>query len=210
MVKTLNDLLVKDGGQIQNTGKGLFNYFSTLGDSDVNPIPQNNMPNKAQQTQAWDYRSRLISALSKVIDHNYRNTSNPVKWGTFAPVETNLADKPVNKSTIGELVHYRFPNWDNSLATSVPVRKATEADQFIGKVKATDPALGKLYETINSAVKSYSDQVSRDTMLPARAVALTDTFRNLAIELSLKDPNFYQFYKTHYQTIFGPLEAFKP
>ncbi len=184
--------------------------------SDTMPSPQYLMPDKAQQSNAWDYRTNLISQLASVMDYNYKHPNGQYTWGMIKnnkgqsiPTETGLTDKPINKATIGELVHYRYPAWDNTQSSAAAQKKKNEADRFIGGVTGINPERGASYRKLDDYATRVSDLVAKDNIKTDSLVAVTDAFRKLAIDISMQDPNFYKFYKTHYQRIFGPLESFK-
>ena len=217
LLKSFNDV-ISEGADSARTGAAL--ALRTVGQysfgSDTVPRPQFLMPAKAQQSNAWDYRTNLITQLGQVLDYNYKHPNAPYTWGSIKngdgntiPVETGLLDKPINKATIGELVHYRFPAWDNTIASSVAVKKQTEADRFIGGTAAINPDLGAAYRQVDDYAKKISALVAKDNIDTATLVSVTDAFRKTAIDLAVQDKNFYNFYKTHYQRLFGPLESFK-
>ena len=126
----------------------------------------------------------------------------------WVPQETGLWGKPITKSSIGELVHYKYPAWDNTAAAVISQQKATEADRFIGETSVSNPNLGAAYRVFDTKAKQVSDAVGRDSVKPDKLAVLTDEFRKVAVQLSLQDPNFKGFYKTHYERLFGPLEVF--
>lgn len=217
LLKSFNDVIT-EGADTARTGAAL--ALRTVGQysfgSDTVPRPQYLMPAKAQQSNAWDYRTNLITQLGQVLDYNYKHPHAPYTWGAIKngdgntiPKETGLIDKPINKATIGELVHYRYPAWDNTIASSVAVKKTTEADRFIGGIAAINPDLGSAYRQVDEYAKKISALVSKDNIDTATLVSVTDAFRKTAIDLAINDKNFYNFYKTHYQRLFGPLESFK-
>ena len=175
----------------------------------ISPRQHGNMPNEAQQTAAWEYRNTLITQLTPYLDYNYKNPNNRIAWPEATKTETGLAGKPINKQTIDELVHYKYPAWDNAASAGISRQKATEANRFIGEIKARDPQRGLNYEVFNKAAVRVSDAVAKDSIPEANLVKITDTFRKVAIDLAEKDPNFAAFYKTHYERLFGPLEGFK-
>ena len=217
LLKSFNDVIT-EGADTARTGAAL--ALRTVGQysfgSDTVPRPQYLMPAKAQQSNAWDYRTNLITQLGQVLDYNYKHPNAPYTWGAIKngdgntiPKETGLIDKPINKATIGELVHYRYPAWDNTIASSVAVQKTTEADRFIGGIAAINPDLGSAYRQVDEYAKKISALISKDNIDTATLVSVTDAFRKTAIDLAINDKNFYNFYKTHYQRLFGPLESFK-
>lgn len=207
----------KLGGQVGDTFGNLFDQAGAALDKFIKHTPETDwMPNRhsamsysMQQTEAWAYRTRMITMLSKVLDYNYANPNARKVWPSWIPQETGLWGKPITKSSIGELVHYKYPQWDNAASAVIAQRKATEADRFIGEISATNPALGSTYRLFDEKAKSLSDAVGRDSVKPDKLAVITDAFRGVAIQLAKKDPNFADFYKTHYQRLFGPLEAFK-
>ena len=212
LLKTAQELLQ----QVPDTAKtgaslALRTFGAYAAGSDVNPTPQKLMPAKAQQNAAWEYRARLITGLQQVLDYNYKHPNSPIPWSAITPnipTATGLLDQPINKFTIGELVNYRYPAWDNTIASSAGAAKRTEADRFIGEVTDINPTLGALYRKVDDYAVKVSDLVSRDNIDMNSLRQITSKFREAAIELSISDNNFYKFYKTHYQRIFGPLEGF--
>lgn len=216
LVKSMQDLLTESVDSTKTIANFALKTFGVSArGTDTQPVPENRMPVKAQQNQAWEYRSRLVTGLKDVLDYNYKNPKNPITWaalqnadGETLPVKIGILDKAVNKLSIGELVHYRYPAWDNTLALTVAQKKATEADRFIGEVTAINPALGATYRQLEDYAKKVNDLVSKDEIPTGNLVTITDEFRKIAVELALRDDNFYKFYKTHYERIFGPLEAF--
>jgi len=179
-------------------------------ETDFQPKRHPLMPDAAQQNAAWDYRSRLITGLSPVLEHNYKNPNSRVVWPNLIPVETGLIGKPINKATIGELVHYKYPAWDNAQSAVISARKLTEADRFIGETTKRNPQLGAGYRKFEDAAVKVSNAINKDNVSLDNLAKITDIFRGIAIELSVKDRNFADFYKTHYERLFGPLEGFKP
>ena len=179
-------------------------------ETDWHPNPHPLMPDAAQQTAAWDYRSRLITGLAPVLERNYQNPNNRIVWPDWIPVETGLIGKPINKATIGELVHYKYPAWDNAQSAVISQRKLTEADRFIGETTARNPQLGADYRKFENAAVRVSNAVNKDSVSLGNLAKITDMFRGIAIDLSARDRNFADFYKTHYERLFGPLEGFKP
>ena len=226
MVKEFSDLFMgvqtpghMFEGQIQNTIKTALGVADNVKERITgtyvpetvwHPSRHNMMPIAAQQSAAWDYRSQLITGLTKVLDYNYKNPNNRAVWPDWVPIETGLQGHPITKASIGELVHYKYPAWDNAASAVIAQRKATEADRFIGEVTAKNPTLGATYRQFEDYAKRVSDAVSRDSIAIPKLAQITDIFRGIAIDLSAKDSNFAGFYKTHYQRLFGPLEAFKP
>ena len=220
-VKEFSDLfMTKEGkpgeGEVWASLKTLVNFgeegaakISGSKETLISPRQHKNMPNEAQQTAAWEYRNTLITQLQPFLDYNYKNPNNRVVWPEATKTETGLAGKPVNKQTIDELVHYKYPAWDNAASAGISRQKATEANRFIGEVKARDPQRGANYEAFQKAAVRVSDAVAKDSIPDANLVKITDTFRKVAIDLAEKDPNFAAFYKTHYERMFGPLEGFK-
>jgi hypothetical protein len=215
MIKEFTDLFLDPkklavGGQVFDTLRTLSKpgqMFASEGP--LQPIQHTAMPDAAQQTAAWDYRSQLITGLSNVLKYNYQNPNNKAVWPDTIPVETGLRGKPVTKATIGEMVHYRYPAWDNTQSANVASRKATEADQFIGKITAQDPSRGADYAKFNEIANKVNAAVSKDNVSGENLANITDVMRSQAIKFAKKDPQFLDFYKTHYQRLFGPLEAFK-
>lgn len=216
LVKSMQDLLTESTDSAKTVANFAFKTFGvTAKGTDTKPVPETLMPAKAQQNQAWDYRTRLITGLRDVLDYNYKHPKNPITWaalqngnGETLPVEVGILDKSVNKATIGQLVHYRYPAWDNTLASTVAQKKATEADRFIGEVTAINPSLGATYRQLEDYAKKVNDLVAKDEIPTGNLVTITNEFRKIAVELALKDESFHKFYKTHYERIFGPLEAF--
>jgi hypothetical protein len=220
LVKSMQDLLTEGTDSAKTTANFAiknYGYYikGTAKGTDTKPIPETLMPVKAQQNQGWDYRSRLITGLKDVLDYNYKHPKNPITWaalqngdGETLPVEIGILDKSVNKSSIGQLVHYRYPAWDNTAVFSISAKKKTEADRFIGEVTAINPSLGATYRQLEDYANRVNDLVSKDDIPTDNLVTITNEFRKAAIELALRDDSFYKFYKTHYERTFGPLEAF--
>lgn len=217
LLKSFNDVI----SESYDTGKttaalamsrvGAYNFGSN-----TMPSRQYLMPAKAQQSSAWDYRTNLISQLASVMDYNYKHPKGQLTWGMIKngegktiPMETGLTDKPINKDTIGQLVNWRYPAWDNTQSSAAAAIKKREANRFIGGVMAINPERGAAYRKLDDYATKVNDLVSKDNIKTDTLIAVTDSFRKLAIEISMEDPNFYKFYKTHYQRIFGPLESFK-
>lgn len=215
LVKSMSDLLTQGVDSAKTTANFIaHDVLRQAKGTDAQPIPETLLPSKVQQNRGWDYRSRLIVGLKDAIDYNYKNPKNPITWamvknseGKTIPVNAGILDKAINKSTIGQLVHYRYPEWDNTLLSSIGQAKATEADRFIGEITAINPSLGKTYRTMEDYAKKVNDAVSKDNVPTEKLVIITNEFRKIAVELALKDNNFYKFYKTHYERIFGPLEG---
>ena len=202
-------------GEVLASIKGVINIGEDIktkvsgGETLINPRQHANMPEAAQQTAAWAYRNTLIAQLQPYLDHNYKNPSNKIAWPDTVKTEVGIAGKSINKNTIGQLVHYKYPKWSNTAASSVAAQQATEANRFIGEIKKRDPQRGLNYETFQNAAQKVSDAAAKDSIPEAKMVQVTDVFRKVAIDLAQKDPNFADFYKTHYQRLFGPLEGFK-
>ena len=227
VVKEFMDLFIDKNklalsGQVGDTAKSTValgiglaeNYKRVTGsyqvETDFQPKRHPLMPDAAQQNAAWDYRSRLITGLSPVLEHNYKNPNSRVVWPNLIPVETGLIGKPINKATIGELVHYKYPAWDNAKSSTISTTKLTEADRFIGETTKRNPELGAGYRKFEDAAVKVSNAINKDNVSLDNLAKITDIFRGIAIELSVKDRNFADFYKTHYERLFGPLEGFKP
>jgi hypothetical protein len=216
LVKSMQDLLTESIDSTKTVANFVAqNVFQKFKPSDTKPVPEILLPAKVQQNRAWEYRSRLITQLKDVLDYNYKHPKNPITWaalkngdGETIPVQVGVLDKSINKATIGQLVHYRYPSWDNTFSSVVAQVKATEADRFIGEVTAINPSLGNLYRQFEDNAKRVNDAVAKDSVNPENLVIITNEFRKLAVRLALKDSNFYKFYKTHYERIFGPLEGF--
>lgn len=208
---------IKIGGQVGGTFGNLYDQAGVALDklvkhtpeTDWSPNRHSSMSYSMQQSEAWAYRTRMITMLSKVLDYNYANPNDRKVWPSWIPQETGLWGKPITKSSIGELVHYKYPQWDNAQSAVIAQRKATEADRFIGEVSAKNASLGATYRLFDEKAKSLSDAVGRDSVKPDQLAVITDAFRGVAIELAKQDSNFADFYKTHYQRLFGPLEVFK-
>ena len=221
LLKEFTDLFIDPntnhlGGQVGdtfgNTWAGITTdiqkYAMHSQDTDWSPIRHTSMGYSLQQSEGWAYRSRMITMLSKVLDYNYANPNTRKGWPNWVPQNTGLWGKPITKSSIGELVHYKYPAWDNTAAAVISQQKATEADRFIGETSASNPNLGAAYRVFDTKAKQVSDAVGRDSVKPDKLAVLTDEFRKVAVQLSLQDPNFKGFYKTHYERLFGPLEVF--
>ena len=194
-------------GLAENTWNRITGSYQV--ETDFQPKRHPLMPDAAQQNAAWDYRSRLITGLSPVLEHNYKNPNSRVVWPNLIPVETGLIGKPINKATIGELVHYKYPAWDNAKSSTISTTKLTEADRFIGETTKRNPELGAGYRKFEDAAVKVSNAINKDNVSLDNLAKITDIFRGIAIELSVKDRNFADFYKTHYERLFGPLEGFK-
>jgi len=217
MIKEFSDLFLgpqSQGhifeGQVQSTLKTILDLGSSIGkpkETDLAPRQHKNMPIQAQQTAAWEYRTKLITGLTKILDYNYKNPDNRAVWPDWIPTETGLVGLPINKATIGQLVHYKYPAWDNALSAVISQQKATEANRFIGEITARNPKMGADYRIFENAAKRVSDAVAKDSVTPENLVKITDGFRAVAIDLATKDSNFADFYKTHYERLFGPLEG---
>jgi hypothetical protein len=216
LVKSMTDLLTESIDSTKTIANfAAQNVFQQFKSSDTKPVPEILLPAKVQENRGWEYRSRLIMQLQEAIDYNYRNTKNPITWGRVKnkdgetiPVQVGILDKSINKATIGQLVHYRYPAWDNTLSSVVAQIKKTEADRFIGETTAINPKLGALYRQFENNAIKVNDAVAKDSVNIETLATITNEFRKLAIDLSVKDDNFYKFYKTHYERIFGPLEGF--
>jgi hypothetical protein len=225
MVKEFSDLFLGPQtpghmfeGQIESTAKTVLGVADNIKErvtgnyvpeTVFHPYRHNMMPIAAQQTAAWDYRTQLITGLTKVLDYNYKNPNNRAVWPDWIPIEIGIQGKAITKSSIGQLVHYKYPAWDNAASAVISQRKTTEADSFIGQVTARNPTLGATYRKFEDYAKKVSDAVNRDSIQAPKLAQITDIFRGIAIDLANKDSNFAEFYKTHYQRLFGPLEAFK-
>ncbi len=216
MVKEFNDLFLKPQdaghlfeGQVQTTLKTVLSVKDRIGsgESFFNPKRHTLMGFQAQQTAAWDYRTQLITGLTPILDNNYKNPNNKKVWPDWIPVEVGIRGLPINKATIGQLVHYKYPAWDNAASAVISAQKATETNRFIGEVTARDKELGALYRGFDNAAKKVSDGVAKDSIAAPKLVILTDGFRQIAIQLAKQDANFAGFYKTHYERTFGPLEG---
>lgn len=219
-VKEFSDLfMTREGkvgeGEVWASIKSLANIGEEVksklegGETLIAPRQHKNMPTQAQQTAAWEYRNTLIAQLQPYLDYNYKNPNNRIVWPDKIKTETGLAGKAINKQSIDELVHYKYPAWDNSASASISRQKATEANRFIGEVRARDPKRAANYEVFQKAAQRVSDAVAKDAIPEGNLVKITDGFRKVAIDLAEKDPNFAAFYKTHYERLFGPLEGFK-
>lgn len=211
LLKTTVDLISEsiDTGR-SVAGQAVRLFGANAPGTDIKPTPQKFMPAKAQQEAGWEYRSRLITMLSEVLDYNYKHPNSKFLWSNASekvPTEVGILDKPISKSTIDQLVHYRYPAWDNTLGLSYATQKKTEADRFIGEVTAINPALGQAYREVDDYARKLSDKVSRDNISEAELVVRTLEFRKYAIELANRDKNFERFYKDHYERLFGPLEG---
>jgi hypothetical protein len=220
-VKEFTDLFMtsqnnKLGGRVGSTAGNLWDIVNTEFQKVVENTPDtiwlptrhSSMGYALQQSEAWSYRNQLIAMLSKVLEYNYKNPNNRKAWPHWVPQETGLWGKAITKSSIGELVHYKYPAWDNAASAVIAQQKATETDRYIGAVSARNPLLGQTYRTFDSKAKSVSDAISRDSVSPDKIVALTDAFRAAAVQLSSTDSTFKEFYKTHYARTFGPLEVY--
>ena len=217
MVKEFSDLFLgpqSQGhmfeGQFITTLKTVLSAKDRIGSGEdfFNPKRHTLMGAQAQQTAAWDYRTQLIVGLTPVLDFNYKNPNAKKVWPDWIPVETGLQGLPINKSTIGQLVHYKYPAWDNSATAKISSQKITETNQFIGAVTARDKDLGATYRAFDNAAIKVSDAVAKDSIAAPKLVMITDGFRQIAIQLAQQDSNFDNFYKTHYERTFGPLEGF--
>lgn len=216
LLKSIHDLTTEGVDTTLTIANGTLKTFGIKAKgSDTQPTPERLMPAQAQQNNAWDYRSRLVTGLTDVLDYNYKHPNAPITWaglknndGQTIPASVGILDKAVNKTTIGQLVHYRYPAWDNTLSGTIAQKKATEADRFIGEVTTINPQLGATYRQLQDYALKVNNVVAKDNISPATLNAATVAFRSAAIELAVKDPNFYKFYKTHYEHLFGPLEGF--
>jgi len=219
-IKEFSDLFMNTKGQIGEgevlaSVKGLVNIGEDIktkftgGETLISPRQHANMPEAAQQTAAWAYRNTLITQLQPYLDYNYKNPSNKIVWPNTVKTEVGIAGKSINKNTIGQLVHYKYPKWSNTVASSIAAQQQTEADRFIGEIKKRDPQRGANYQVFQTAAQRVSDAIAKDSIPEANMVKITDGFRKVAIDLAQKDPSFAAFYKTHYERIFGPLEGFK-
>ena len=217
LLKSFNDVILESYDSSRTAAALTMSRFGAYNfGSNTMPSPQYLMSAKAQQSSAWDYRTNLISQLAQVLDYNYKHPNGQYTWGMIKngdgktiSVETGLTYKPINKDTIGQLVNYRYPAWDNTQSQAKAAISKREANRFIGGVMAIDPERGAAYRKLDDYAVRVSDLVSKDNIKTDSLVAVTDAFRKLAIQISMQDPNFYKFYKAHYQRTFGPLESFK-
>ena len=216
MIKEFSDLFLnandnKPGGQVFDTLKTI-TRITDLGRKEtlLNPYPRTKMPYQAQQDDAWAYRAELIVGLSDYLKHNYQNPNDKIVFPEgYVPVGSGLTGKPISKATIGELVHYKYPLWDNTKSGVVAAQKATEADRFIGETSKRDKVLAENYRGFDTYSQQLNSAISKDNIDDAALADITDQMRKIALQLVKDDPNFYDFYKTHYQRLYGPLEAFK-
>lgn len=174
-------------------------------------IPGRPATYQAQQDSAWAYRNALILKLAGVLDYNYHNRGGELRWGKDAL--GGVAGQVVNRSTIDEVVHARYPDFDPTAAQSLAVTKKTQMTRYLSDLAVSDPQRAAAYQQFVAPAEKLRPLLQRaitqsgDPALFGQLAQIENTYREYAVNLSEQDPEFLKFYNEFYLSEFGPIEA---
>lgn len=162
----------------------------------------------AQRRDASVLRNKAIIAFSDALDYNAHQAddSTKIRFGDQAELPPAVQGQVVNRTTIGYLVQRWFPAYDPTFSQTYAIKEQDAAQEAIAKIRAKDPARAQQFEVFTKLadqVATYLRNGDYDTPTAAQVIM---QFRTAAAGASETDPDFYAFYRAHYQYVFGPLE----
>jgi hypothetical protein len=165
---------------------------------------------QGEQTQAYAYRNSLIAKLAPVLDYNYHNRGAEQTWTDAAFLPAAIRGQAINRATIDEIVHQKFPDFDPAAAQSMAVTKKSARDSLPGgfEEQRPEPGVG-LSDVLRRGEEGHPDRcnVRRTTRsFTGNSRRMTDVFRQYATNLSEQDPRFLKYYNQFYVSRFGPIE----
>lgn len=162
---------------------------------------------RAQQDDARIYASQLFNSFQQVLDYNASvgNANEKMTWGLGDGIPDYLRGRPVDKSTLREVVAAKYPAYDPLKAIDYAIGKKTTAARWLAK-RAGTPQYEQ-YKDFYDKAQTAVAHLNRDDYPNEQAAQVQDLFRQRAIEFSKQDAQFYKFYNAMFKSAFGPLEA---
>lgn len=162
---------------------------------------------QAQLDDAHIYRSQLLSSFEKVLDYNASvgSDTDKITWGLGPGIPEELRGQPISRTTLGQVVHDKYPAYDPLKGADYAIQKKVQAEQWLSKQAGTVnyAAYKDFYEKAQTAIA----HLNKDDYPTEQAAQVQDLFRQRAIDFAEKDPAFLKFYKSTFASAFGPLTA---
>ena len=170
---------------------------------------QNQLPYDVQQTNAWNFRTYLMTQGAQALEAN--NHGGNWQWPDNIPGERG---QKVTIESINKLAHYVYPKWDPAkIFTAIGASKTAIGEQRVTLQKIEDRNKVSGYLTAFDNFVTYADKinaiVSKSKPDTAKLAEAQTWIRDTASKLSIVDNSFGAFYKRYYQAHFGPLEGLK-
>lgn len=162
--------------------------------------PQAGLTYEAQQNEAWNLRSKLMTQGAQILLAN-RNGSN-YQFPANVPVVGGLK---VSSQSINDLVHHVYPQWHSSqiMAGVGMQQEAIGIQREVMQNKA--PSTLPMYDQFIKYADKIRTVVSKQDVKPEALAQWTMAMRQAASQLSSADPSFGAFYKKYFESKFGPL-----
>ena len=170
---------------------------------------QNQLPYDVQQTNAWNFRTYLMTQGAQALEAN--NHGGNWQWPDNIPGERG---QKVTIESINKLAHYIYPKWDPAkIFAAIGASKTAIGEQRVTLQKIEDRNKVSGYLTAFDNFVTYADKinaiVSKSKPDTAKLAEAQTWIRDTASKLSIVDNSFGAFYKRYYQAHFGPLEGLK-
>ena len=170
---------------------------------------QNQLPYDVQQTNAWNFRTYLMTQGAQALEAN--NHGGNWQWPDNIPGERG---QKVTIESINKLAHYVYPKWDPAkIFAAIGASKTAIGEQRVTLQKIEDRNKVSGYLTAFDNFVTYADKinaiVSKSKPDTAKLAEAQTWIRDTASKLSIVDNSFGAFYKRYYQAHFGPLEGLK-
>ena len=199
------------GGKLGITGSTaafeLNQLFSNLSKDTEKYKPHALLPYDKQISNGWNFRSRLLTQYSKYLADNQKS---PGRW-QFDKNIPRVGGESITRQNINFLVSHVYPKWDPmaGLKLSADDLKAASDERYT--IQKKHPKYLDMYDQFVKDSKELSSRLNSDYYADSMDVLVSDTMamRQSAIELSMQDKTFYDFYKKHYESKFGQLEGVK-
>lgn len=157
---------------------------------------------------ALQKKADLVNQAQSVIDFNAKQSddSDKVSWPYNPKLPATIQGKPVDKTTIGQWVQAMYPAYSPTAAASAAQSKAVAADAFIRNVAKTDPAMATDMTNFKNVANQVIGKINDDKYDHATLASVQGNFRQAAINLSEKSPQWLAFYDKFYRSSLGPIE----
>ena len=170
---------------------------------------QNQLPYDVQQTNAWNFRTYLMTQGAQALEAN--NHGGNWQWPDNIPGERG---QKVTVESINKLAHYIYPKWDPAkIFAAIGASKTAIGEQRVTLQKIEDRNKVSGYLTAFDNFVTYADKinaiVSKSKPDTAKLAEAQTWIRDTASKLSIVDNSFGAFYKRYYHAHFGPLEGLK-
>ena len=125
-------------------------------------------------------------------------------WPNDPAIPAAVRGQKINASSIGQYAHALYPAYDPSVGTALALQKSAQAKSYVASLDGTFRYDGfNQFQTIaDKAIKKLN--VTKD---PASIQDIVNPLREAAVNLAEQDAKFAAFYRTYYQSAFGPIEG---